>query len=198
MPIDVTTSDICEQAFLLLELGVPSDFGTTREESVVVASAYDRALKLVLEAYDWSCAREIVALAAADPAPTVTDPDLAYAVTLPADCVKLRHIYDGDDFTWRKDGRLIRLDSLPPITIRYTKTITDEADLDGHVAQVVAHQIAYLVSPRFVTSRTKRADLRADLADAMQAAKDADAITGTAHRMDGTPDVGDWVAEATT
>ncbi|MGB1390664.1 MAG: hypothetical protein ACPG61_17460 [Paracoccaceae bacterium] len=60
----------------------------------------------------------------------------------------------------------------------------------------VSYQLAILLAPTYVTSRTKRADLMADGAQALRLAIDNDAVSASHARWDGMADGGDWATGA--
>lgn len=191
MSVDIATSSIVSQAFRAMEVAGPSSFGDDSEEARAAEEQYTIARDMVLELYDWSEARRIAAL----PPLTSedTDPSLPYACKLPADALRLRHVHDGAAF--RVDGRMIRTDRAEGLTIRFTARIDRETDLTATLQTAIALQLAVLLSARFVGSRTKRADLRADLSEAIRAAIDSDAHSASSDGLHGDL-AADWPQEA--
>ncbi|MBW4972081.1 hypothetical protein KZZ08_00530 [Roseovarius mucosus] len=193
----IAASTIVNQAFRFIELSPVSSFSDESEEATVALEQYPEALKMALESYDWSFARTLRILPPLVlEAPDVADPDLPHAYKLPADCVALRHIYEGDTFAWRVDAGMIRADRADALTIRYTRATERETDLPSLFRTLVSYQLAVLMSPRFVGSRTKQADLVSNLKDAFTAATRADNHTASQARTDGRSDQGDWSHEA--
>lgn len=195
----IAASTIAAQAFRFMELGAISSFADDSEQASAAAEQYPNALDMALETYDWSFARHLVTLSPATLGEgEIADPDLPHAYALPADCLALRNIHLGDCFAWRIDGRLIRADRADGLTIRYTRRITRETDLPRLFQVVVSYQLAILLAPRFIGSRTKLNDLKADLQNAFDVATRADAHTASHARLDGLGPQPDWAREAVT
>jgi hypothetical protein len=194
------TSTIVADAFRFMEVSPPSSFADDTEEARAVLQSYPTALDACLEAADWSFASRYAELPqlAALPEGEIADARLPYAYTLPGDLVKLREIVDA--FTrWRIDaGGLLRTDCAGSLKIRYTRRTPDEAQLPATFRIAVAAQLATLLAPRFLTVRTKQADLAARAREAMGAALNADAMTASPERYDDQPwETGDdWVRRA--
>jgi len=180
-----------------MELAPISSYGDESDQARAAREHYPAALDEVLEHYDWSFARQIFRLPMVAPAPgEVIDPVLRHAFRLPGDLLALRHVYGGDKAAWRIDGDLLRSALQAQPVIRATMRPLREADMPALFRAAVALQLAVTLSARFVTTRTKRVDLKADLADAIYAAKEHDAHTASAARMDGLPEQPDWAREA--
>lgn len=195
MTIDIAASTIVQQACRIMEVTPPSSFDDAGELASSAREQYPNALGMALESYDWSFARTIRSIPPKQLAPPdIADPDLPFTFALPAGCVKLRHVYNA--CKWRIDGSLLRADTSENIIIRYTFRADREANLPKTFQLVVSYQLASLLGPRFVTTRTKRESIRSEATDAMRIAVQNDAWTASHHRIDGTPDEGDWVSEA--
>lgn len=188
---------VLRQAFLFMEMTPPASFDDDSEKANNAATVYDAALDMVLESYDWSFARRVVSLAAHTPdTPDIADPDLPYTVQLPDDCLALRKLYVESHVVWRVDQRMIRLNAKPPITARYTFRNAKEKYLPRTVQIAIAAQLAALLAPKYVTTRTKREALQSTVTDAISAAKTNDAHTASSARIDGQPNSDDWATEA--
>ncbi|WP_289150265.1 hypothetical protein [uncultured Salipiger sp.] len=204
MPVAISSSTIARQAFRLMELRPLQTFGESSREAQAATDQYPEALGMQLEAYDWAFARKLYAPALATlPRTEPTDPEFAYTFTLPADLLKIRRVYpaggyDGIAVHFRLDGRWLRSDQAE-ILIRGTRRIENEAQMPSDFKLAVACQLAVLLSPEFVTSRTKRAELKDDLRLAFDRAKSSDHTSASPSRMDGLPEStsDDWVDEVT-
>lgn len=194
----IAASTIVAQAFRSMEIGPVSSFGDDSEQASAAAEQYPHALKMLLEGYDWSFARKMARLPLRADGDVSLDPDLPYLYTLPDDCVSLRHVVRGSEFAWRIEGRNMRAAQADAIVIRYTSFVARESDLPSVFQLAVALQLAVLLAPRFVGSRTKTADLKNDMDRAVQAAILADAQTASHARLDGRSDQPDWADEART
>lgn len=196
-PDPIATSNIASRAFALMELAPISSYGDDSDQARAARDHYPHALQEMLEHYDWSFARRVYRLALTTlPNGEFTDPNLPYAFRLPPQTLALRHVENGHKFRWRVDGDLLRSEEETPPIVRLTVMPSREADLPALFRAAVAHQLAVTMSAKYVTTRTKRVDLKQDLADAVAAAKEHDARTASHHRMDGRPEQPDWSCEA--
>lgn len=198
MALVLATSTIVAQAVRELEQSPVSSFGDDHRFPQALADAYPTALDACLEDHDWSFARVLADLPAADPDPApAADPDLPYLYQLPSDCVKLRHVYlDLSTSTWRRDGDFLRSDQATSLKIRYTRRDEQESLLPATFREAVSLRLAVMLAPEWLTTRTKRADLY-NMADrALTVAKKADRVDGTPRRWDGDGDTVDWISEA--
>ncbi|MGY9049008.1 hypothetical protein P775_08420 [Puniceibacterium antarcticum] len=195
MTTAIAASFIARQAFRMMELRPLQSFGENTEEAIGATEQYPEAMGMVLEAYDWSFARRLFKPALADLGPTeVADPDFPFTYTMPPELLKLRKVYD--HVRYRLDGALLRCDRAG-VLVRGTIRITNENRCPSDFKLAVSCQLAVLLSPKFVGSRTKRVELKDDLSTAFQRAITSDNSTASASRIDGlsaqTSD--DWVAE---
>lgn len=200
MPTPFATSTIVADAFRFMELSPPSSFADDSEEAQGANSKYPDALSMCLEANDWSFASRYAELSelAALPVGEVTDPRIPHAYELPGDLVRLREIVDAFA-RWRLDrGGLLRADVGARIMIRYTARLDDEGRLPATFRVAVAAQLAVLLSPRWITVRTKREELRGVHAAAMARALRDDGMSASPERYDGRDNhIGnDWVSGA--
>lgn len=197
MSTPIAASTIAQQAFRLMELSPLSSFADDSEQAAAAREQYFPALDMMLESYDWSFARRVAQLPPATlAAPEIADPDLPHTYELPADLLQLRHVYGGTTFEWRVDGRLLRAGQGAAVTIRYTRRPANEKLLPRLFQLAVSHQLALLLAPRFVQTRTKIEALRVSLDDALSGARRADNHTASQARIDGRPAQGDWATEA--
>lgn len=197
MVTPIATSNIVKQAFRFMEVTPPSSLADDDDKATAANEQYGTALKACLEQEDFSFARRFASLALANtPDGEKPDPELPYFHTLPGDCVKLRGLRD-KWIKWRIDGLYLLTDQAAAVEIRYTRLITDEDRLPAMFQTAVSYQLAVLLAPTYVGSRTKRADLVSDGMSALRKAVENDAVTASHARWDGEEDSGDWVSEAT-
>lgn len=179
-----------------MELTPPSSLADNSEKANAANEQYEIALRICLEQEDFSFARCLVMLPEADvPDLVAVDTTLPYYFPLPSDMVKLRSVQDKDR-KWRIDGSVVRSDVPGGLTILYTRLVTDEKNLPAMFQTAVSYQLAVLLAPRFVASRTKRADLVSDGANALRMAIQNDAVSASHARWDGQEDYGDWAIGA--
>lgn len=163
-------SSIPAQAFRFLEQAPISSFADGSPEAAAAAAVYPEALRMVLEVAEWSFASRIVQLTEASLLDgDQADDDLPYVYLLPDDCVALRHVY-GLQVSWRRDMTYLRCSQPGGLRIRYTALIQNEARLPATVRTAIAAQMAVLLAGTYLTTRTKQADLRDVLTNAMGAA----------------------------
>lgn len=195
MTVPFATSNIIGMAFGHLELSPPSSFADTTPQANDAVLNYPVALDLCLEWTDWSFASSLVLLAEiALPTGIATDPKLPHAFALPGDCIMFREVAD-DTVRYRLDEGILRADSAAPLTVRYTRRITDESRTSATFRQAVALQLAVLLAPRWLGVDTKRQTL-VSMLDAMrrQSSKtDARTASPEAYSLS---DPADWVTEA--
>ena len=197
MATPIATASIVRQAFRFMEVTPPSSVADSSEAASDANEQYPIALNMCLEQEDFSFARRFATLQLANtPEGERADPDMPFFYPLPADFLKLRSVAPKDT-KWRIDGRYLLADSNSGISIRYTKMIDKEARLPATFQTAVSYQLANLLAPTYVGSRTKRADLVTDGATALRMVIDNDAVSASASRWDGQPDQGDWASEAT-
>ncbi|MBY5988214.1 hypothetical protein [Roseovarius atlanticus] len=200
MPDPIENGDVLEQAFILMELEPPSSLDDGSAKATAAAKQLPRAFKIVLESYDWSFARKIHDLPMINLAQEniPVDPDLPYAARLPADCVALRKVYLDTRYRYRVDEDIVRTEVDAPLTVRYTSSDYRLKFMPQTFQQLVAYQLAMMLAPKYVKTRSKREQLRSEMADASYAARSNDAHTASVGRLDGTQDVIDWAQEAVT
>lgn len=192
----IATSTIVAQAFRFAELTEISSLADDSPKAQAAAEQYPRALGICLSRYDWSFARRFAVLpqVASISETQSPDPDLGYAYKLPGDCVKLRLVQKG--VKWRLDDKYLFCNHATNLNIRYTRRVEDEAKLPDTFQTAISYQLAVLMAPKYVGSRTKRADLKSDLFDALQMAKDDDKYSASPDSWDGIDEPDDWVQEA--
>lgn len=196
MPDPIATSTIVPQAFRLMEKSPISSFADDSEEAEAAAEQYPEAMDICLEACDWSFASVLAALPEATnlPETVAADADLPYSYRLPAECVTVQEV-DRPGKSWRRDRDLLRAASPGPLRIRYTGRITDEGKLPATFKTAVAYQLAALLAPRWLSTRTKVSDLQSYASQYLKQAMARDRNQASAARYDGLPDDGDWVTE---
>lgn len=194
------TSSIISQAFRMMELTPPSSLADDSEKSAAANQQYDIALRMCLEAADWSFASTLAHLPAAVLAEgEAEDADLPYIYTLPGDLVRLHEVGDIDT-RWRVDvvdgDASIRADQPAPLRVRYTATIDNEARLPATFQTAVAAQLALLLAPRWMPVVSRIGLIADQQRELMREALRRDARMASQARYDGLDDAGDWATEA--
>jgi hypothetical protein len=196
MSTPITASVIAGQCFRLLELSPISSFGDETPQARDAAEQYPLALGSCLSSCDWSFASTVATLPEAQPGVTdAADPNLPYLYKLPADLVKLREVLD-PSVRHRIDKLGLRADMSGLLTIRYTAQVDDEASLPATFQTAVAHALALLLAPRWLSTQSKIEALERRTGQMLRKAMQEDARTGSDARYDGLDDQGDWVTEA--
>tara|TARA_R110000764_G_scaffold11553_1_gene34590 strand:+ start:21797 stop:22393 length:597 start_codon:yes stop_codon:yes gene_type:complete len=197
MVTPTATSTIVRQTFRFMEVTAPSSLADGSQKAADASEQYGIALKTCLEQEDFSFARRFTTLALSDtPEGEKPDPDLPNFHPLPGDCIKLRGVRD-KTIKWRIDGLYLLSDQASAVEVMYTRLITDEKRLPAMFQTAVSYQLAVLLAPTYVGSRTKRADLVSDGMTALRKAIENDANSASHARWDGEPGTGDWANEAT-
>ena len=197
MATPIATANIVRQAFRFMEVTPPSSLADGSEMASDANEQYPIALNMCLEQEDFSFARRFAQLTLANtPEGERADPEMPYHYALPNDLLKLRSVTT-ENVKWRIDGIYLLADTNGGVSIRYTRLITNETRLPATFQTAVSYQLANLLAPKLVGSRTKRADLMSDGANALRMVIDNDAVSASAARWDGQSDHGDWVTEAT-
>lgn len=116
---------------------------TSMDEASQAARAcklrYPYARDAVLRAYDWNFAAKRASLAKNTVAPAF---EYANAFDLPADCLQVRSVYEGESEMWVVEGRQIITDMGSPIKIKYTGLVTNSANFDPLFVETLAARIA--------------------------------------------------------
>jgi len=196
MPLNSSTSTIVAQAFLYLELGRPPSFDDDDPQSLDAAQAFPEALRMCLEACDWSFASTVVDLPLMTALPTgmIADDALPYPYAMPGDCIALQDV--GDAFTnWRVDRSVLRADAEAPLRIRYTAMLDSELHMPATFRDAVALRMACLLGPRWLTTTTKLQDLELRADRTLKEAMRRDGRSASAARADDLASF-DWVSEA--
>lgn len=196
MATPIAASNIAAQAFRMMELSPLSSFADGSPQARDAGEQYEPALRMSLEVYDWSFERVLVSLPEiAAGSDLVADADLPHSYQLPSDCVKLR-LVQPKEAKWRLDGRVLRSDQAGGQLIRYTKLATNEAILPFTFQTAVSAQLAVLLAPKWVRTRSKREKLENYLERQIYKAKQEDGYSASSHRHDGDARHTDWVTEA--
>jgi hypothetical protein len=116
---------------------------TALDENTQAARAcklrYPYARDATLRGYDWNFAGARVALPKNATAPAF---EFANAFDLPADCLRVRAILDGEADDWKVEGRQIVTDLGDPIQVKYTRRVTDPAQFDPLFVAALAARVA--------------------------------------------------------
>lgn len=192
MPQPIATATIAAQAFRAMEMAPFSSFGDDTPIAQDVATQYPVALRMCLEASDWSFASRIAWLPAMIQPLASLDADLPYTYALPGDCVRMLHPVD-QWVRWRIDGMTIRADERPPLAVRYTALPQNEAQLPAWFQMAVAYRLAALLSSLWVGSDTKTQALENRAEIALKTAARNDARSASPTRYDGEDyGIRDW------
>ncbi len=131
---------ICNMALAAVGRGAQI---TSLDEASQAARAcklrYPYARDAVLRAYDWNFAAKRAEL----PKNAATPPfEYANAYDVPADCLIVRSVFDGEAEKWVVEGRQILTDMGDPIFIKYTSVVTDPTRFDALFVDALASRIA--------------------------------------------------------
>ncbi|MBP6014415.1 MAG: hypothetical protein KBA31_19460 [Alphaproteobacteria bacterium] len=131
---------ICNLA--LAEIGRGAQITSIDEASQAARACklrYPYARDAVLRAYDWNFAARRAELAKNAVAPAF---EYANAFDLPADCLLVRSVVDGEAERWVVEGRQILTGMGDPIRIKYTALVSDAARFDPLFVDALSARIA--------------------------------------------------------
>ena len=197
MALTSSTSSIVAQAFTYLQMGRPTSFDDDDAQAIDANRAYPEAIRICLEACDWSFASAVVhpPLMSELPPGMIADDDLPFAFTVPGDCITLQEV--GDAFTqWRLDRKVLRADQDAPLRLRYTQMLDSEQFMPATFRDAVALRMACLLAARWLTTESKIQDLEARADQTLKEAMRRDGRTASAARADDLSAASDWVSEA--
>jgi len=129
---------------------------TALDENTQAARAcrlrYPYARDATLRGYDWNFAAARAALPALADAPAF---GFARQYDLPADCLRVRSIENGEADDWKIEGRRILTDLGSPIFVKYTARMADPAQFDALFVAALAARIAADVAVSLSESTSK-------------------------------------------
>lgn len=131
---------ICNMA--LAEIGRGAQITSIDEASQAARACklrYPYARDACLRAYDWNFAARRAELPKNAVAPAF---EYANAYDLPADCLLVRSVFDGDAEKWVVEGRQILTDMGDPIFIKYTALVTQTAAFDPLFVEALSARVA--------------------------------------------------------
>jgi len=179
---------ICNMA--LAEIGRGAQITDINEASQAARACklrYPYARDACLRAYDWNFAAARAELAANATAPAW---EFAKAYDLPADCLLVREVYEGNAEKWVVEGRQILTDMGDPIYIKFTRLITDTARFDPLFVEALAARVASDIAVQLSESVSRAQGLWQVYQAKLAEAKRRDAQEG---QPDNMPQ-GSWVS----
>ncbi|MBI1213957.1 MAG: hypothetical protein GC190_21050 [Alphaproteobacteria bacterium] len=147
---------------------------------------YPYARDATLRGYDWNFASARAELAALSDPPAF---GFANQYELPADCLRVRAIENGEADDWRVEGRRILTDMGAPIFVKYTARVTDPAQFDPLFVAALAARVAADIAVSLSESTSKAQGLWQIYLGKLHEAWKNDAIEG---QPDALPQ-GSWV-----
>jgi hypothetical protein len=147
---------------------------------------YPYARDAVLRAYDWNFAAKRAALAKNAVAPAF---EYANAYDLPADCLLVRSVFDGDAAKWVVEGRQILTDMGDPIFVKYTALVSDTTRFDSLFVEALAARIASDIAVQLSESTSRAQGLWQVYQLKLIEARRRDAQEGQPERLPR----GDWI-----
>jgi len=147
---------------------------------------YPYARDACLRAYDWNFAAKRAELAKNAAAPAF---EYANAYDLPADCLIVRSVFDGESEKWVVEGRQILTDMGDPIFIKYTSAVTDAVRFDPLFVDALAARIASDIAVQLSESVSRSQGLWQVYQAKLVEARRRDAQEGQPERLPS----GDWL-----
>lgn len=178
---------ICNMALAAVGRGAQI---TSLDEASQAARAcklrYPYARDAVLRAYDWNFAAKRAELPKNATAPAF---EYANAYDLPADCLIVRSVFDGEAEKWVVEGRQILTDMGDPIFIKYTSVVTDAVRFDPLFVDALASRIASDIAVQLSESVSRAQGLWQVYQAKLVEARRRDAQEGQPERLPR----GDWL-----
>lgn len=145
--------EICNMALASIGRGAQI---TAMDEASQAARAcrlkYPYARDATLRAYDWNFAAKRAELAANATAPAF---EFTNAFDLPADCLIVREVFEGNAEKWVVESGQILTDMGAPIFIKYTERVTSVARFDPLFVDTLAARIAADIAVQLSESVSK-------------------------------------------
>lgn len=150
-------------------------------------AAYAPTRDKLLRRYAWSFAKSRAELAASATAPAF---DYGYAFPLPTDFLRLILPRDNriDWVIERHAGRrAILSNDAGPLEIRYVALVTDPTEFDPLFDDALACALAFQICEKITQSNTKKADLVAEMREAIRNARQMNAFEVLPQESDDDP-----------
>ena len=188
-----TLSELSEVAICNLAL---QDVGrglaiTALDENSQAARAcrlrYPFARDACLRAYDWNFAAARASLPALATAPAF---GFSNAYELPPDCLFVRDVGQGGGCPWVVESGMLLTDEAAPLSIAYTRGVTDAAAFDPLFAETLAVRIASEIAVSLTESVGKAQALWQVYQQKLAEARRRDAQEG----VSGRTQADDWIA----
>lgn len=183
MPVIGEYSEVAICNMALAEIGRGAQI-TSMDEASQAARAcklrYPYARDACLRAYDWNFAAKRAELAANGTAPAF---EFALAYDLPADCLLVRSVYEGEAEKWVVEGRQILTDMTAPIYIKYTFLATGTATFDPLFVEALAARLASDIAVQLSESVSRAQSLWQVYQGKMAEARRRDAQEGQPESM---------------
>ena len=145
-------------------------------QATACSDAWDIVRREMLVEHPWNFAKEYVSRSA-----TTTTPPWrwSYEYILPADCLQVREVKDLDDDGWEVvSERRLYCDDAGPISLTYTKDVTDCGAFPPRFVVAVAMRLAVEIAEQLTQSNTKQEILIAKADRALRRARMADGREG--------------------
>lgn len=176
MPSSVVA--LCNSA--LIKLGAETimslDDGT--KTALLCKQRYESCRDYVLREHPWNCAIKRAVLAPENSTPLF---GYAYQLSLPTDCLRVLSI-SLKEANYRVEGRKVLSDS-DTLELEYVYRVEDPTLFDEHLAECIAHYLAYDISYALGQSTSKQESQFHIYQETLRRAKSIDAKENPAGRM---------------
>jgi hypothetical protein len=167
---------ICNRALQILGAQRITSLTENSVNGRACSAAYESVRDALTRAHRWRCSITRVAVAADASAPAFGKD---YSYTLPVDCLAVLPPYpdmDTNDRDWEVEGRKIYTNESAPLSLRYSKQMTDPNEMDPLFREALSAKLAVELCEQITQSNTKKEDARTAFKDAMAEARHANGI----------------------
>lgn len=172
----VTETSIANSALIKIGGTRINSINDTSTQAKVAKEQYDKCRDELLYSHPWNFAMKRVSVAADATAPTY---GFAYRFALPADCLRVRAMEDGD-VIYQVEGRYILTDESGPLNFQYITKITDTAQFSPGFAEALAFRLAMDLAYTIGESNTVLQNMSQLFDKAIKQARSMDAQEGSA------------------
>lgn len=162
--------EICNSA--LTKIGAESIVSLDDQSKTAIAckERYESNKRAVLRMHSWNCA-----IGRSNTLSNLNNPPFGftYAYELPSDCLRVLDVNEGDT-DYKVEGRQLLTDETT-VELKYIKDVSDAAEFDELLAELIAMRLAWDICYKITQSSTLKTQLWEDFNKARPGAKTADA-----------------------
>jgi hypothetical protein len=134
--------DICNIALGKLGADVITSLTQNSKSARLCNKYWAHVRDLILRGHDWNCASTYASIASLADVPIPDDWDYQYQLPVDPYCLNIRELPDAKTAPYKVVGRTLYTNESSPIVIRYTQRMTNVADMDVLLVDVIACKLA--------------------------------------------------------